>query len=89
MDIIEKYKGGVELECGNYFHRLEHPEVSISKESIDKYTEYLSEVQWIRNDRMRLWIATKLIKGEEFTDILNKVFDKGHLFDPDYQALVT
>jgi hypothetical protein len=88
MDMLKKYRGGIEITCGKYFVRIEPTEISVSKEAIAEYEKHLEDLNWIRNDRMRAWIVTKLIRGEAVRDIMNKVFDKGHLYDMDYRNLI-
>jgi hypothetical protein len=86
--MITRKSGGIEVNIGPYFRRLENTEVPIGREYLEGYKKHETDLSWIRNERVRAWIVIKLIRGEQVQDILNRYFDKGHLFDEDYKALV-
>jgi len=78
---------GIILTSGSYSIFLK--EYHLSKNTTLKLQNFLSEVNFIRNQKIKLWILTKLIKGYDFKKILNLYFDKGHLFDKDYKFICT
>jgi len=88
MSILELKKSknkkgntGVIVYCGNY--RTFVP-TGIGKRAMQDNLELAMEIDWVADDRKKLYIFLKLMKGELINEILNKMLAGKHLTDNDY-----
>ena len=77
-----KQTPGLLVTCGGYQIFLNVP---IGKDSMEEYQDILSEIEWIRNPRFKVYVFAKMaVTGESIENVMNRIMDKGHLYDPEY-----
>ena len=83
--MINKIKNTVEISYGNYWMCLDGKQFAIGNDAVDKYLQFERAAAFIGNERVKLYVVIRMIKGDTLDDALNKVIDKVHIIDPDYR----
>lgn len=74
--------------CGEYEAKLPRNEVSYSNNNKRVIRESETQLEWVKNNRIKLFFLIKIAKGKRFEEACNMVFDKLHLHDEDYRNLI-
>jgi len=80
--MITALKNSLLIDGGSWYTILD--DVYLGTVMVKKWKKLLTKIEWIENDKIRIYIYTKLIRGDNIHTAFNKVFSKAYFKDPDY-----
>jgi len=83
--MIQVVKNKLLIEYGNWYVMLENRYLGTL--AILKYKTLARNISWIKNDRIKLFLTIRLIKGDSYPDAMNLVFTKEYLTHKDYRNI--
>lgn len=83
--MLEKIKDKLLITSNKWYILIDH--IYLGNIKFLRYLLFERKLEWITNDRIKIYILLKQIKGYSFKETVNKIFTKEYLKDPDYRDI--
>lgn len=84
--MIERIKDKLLISVGNWYILKEG--IYLGNINFLGYKLMERKLNWIKNDRIRIYILLKMIQGDTFREAMNRVLTKEHFSDNDYRGIM-
>lgn len=84
--MLEKAMGKLLITSNNHYILLD-ASIYLGNRKFLGYKLIERKLKWVEDDKIKIYLIIKMIKGDSFKEAANKVFTKKHLADGDYRNI--